>query len=483
MSYSGIVRGDRKFGNNANTNRNDYNIRPRSSASIKSLSYTKEYDFTFSLGRPTGRLEVIDLIRKSGAIGITEDVKNYFTMITINENNVDNGQVLIQCAKPGIADRIVEKLQKLESPTILRCHSYSNQEVPVKFQFIQPSVNIQRDVVDHFLSGFGKVKEWHARRDNHFRLLTGTYTFIMYADDLKKNPLPYTVFINGIPTSVHYRTRSKLCFTCNKEGHFARECTVGKNSAETGTQESMPGLEGDPVLPTMANVNAGEVKRPPFLPGIRPEEQVSENNGVRNSGRTGTDKVVGNSALVTDWFNHMNTTNNSDAATDAVLPLDEVLQLSEEVKKSSSTEVNKSELGVLPADVVQNEDVTEDKSEPVQEGNEEECVLHVGNEEKKVEDKIVEESAYVGDGKEEKGQGVEEMEEYETVDDDDEEDDDGMEVDPQKRQAPKRGYNTRTRNNKHSKLHGGKHMKTKLYSNIKPGSQVVKVIKLPPNMS
>ena len=53
-----------------------------------------------------------------------------------------------------------------------------------------------------------------------------------------------------------------------------------------------------------------------------------------------------------------------------------------------------------------------------------------------------------------------------------------MDVDASIRQAPKRGLvNNNTRNNKHSKLHSGKHLRPKIYSNIRPGTQVLKVTK------
>ena len=198
-------------------------------ASIKSLSFTKEYDFTFSLERPTTRSEVISILRGKGCIEKDKNPLDYISMIAINENNNENGQVTVTCVKPGLANEMVRKLEESNDPRLKRLHSYANDEVPVKFHFIHPTVNIQRDIVEGLLEIDGRrVKEWHAQRDNQFKVLTGGYTFIMYGKELAKHPLPYTVFINGHPTTVYYRTRPKICFTCYGEGHLSKDCSQKK---------------------------------------------------------------------------------------------------------------------------------------------------------------------------------------------------------------------------------------------------------------
>ena len=154
MDFAGALRGER----NGVVKRSWKN--PNTSASIHSSSFTKEYDITFSLGRPTGRLEVVDILRSSGAIPKNDDLHDYISMITINDFNEQNGQVLIRCVnRPGLANNMVRKLGELVDPVLLRCHSYANSEVPVRFNFIHPSVDIQCDVVDNFLVKYGKVKE------------------------------------------------------------------------------------------------------------------------------------------------------------------------------------------------------------------------------------------------------------------------------------------------------------------------------------
>ena len=96
---------------------------PRSYASVKSLSYTKDFDFTFSLGRPTNRREIGNLLCQCGAFESYKEVAEKLTHMSVN-NNVENGQVLMQCGKDNMAEDIVDKLLAMpHSPVNKRCHS------------------------------------------------------------------------------------------------------------------------------------------------------------------------------------------------------------------------------------------------------------------------------------------------------------------------------------------------------------------------
>ena len=131
---------------------NDYRsnwMQPRNSASIKSAEFTKDFDFTFSLGKPTTRREVGNLLCQSGAFSSYKELSEKLTHMSINNNNTENGQVLIQCGKNILADDIVDQLLEMDNSPVKRCHSYKVQEVAVKFHFIPPSVNIQKDVIDN----------------------------------------------------------------------------------------------------------------------------------------------------------------------------------------------------------------------------------------------------------------------------------------------------------------------------------------------
>ena len=299
------------YANALSGNFNEYRsgwMKSRNSASLSSDTFTKNLDFTFSLGRPTTRREVGNLLCRCGIFDSYQEISKNFTHISINNNNMENGQVLITCRKDGIADEIVDKLNGMEDSPVKRCHSYNNREVAVKFHFIHPSVNIQRDIVDKFLCKFGKVKSWHPQIDPLFKLLTGQYIFIMFEEDLKKNPLPQTIFINGVPTAVHYSSRVKTYFKCREgghyksdcsekdageqrgwicgeEGHFKRDCpknTLLRSGISHGSHESLPGLEEDPKLPS-----AGETINP-FLNGVRPEDEVKSNKKDQSATESAT---------------------------------------------------------------------------------------------------------------------------------------------------------------------------------------------------
>ena len=217
-------------------NYNDYRrpwMQARNAVSIKSESFTKDNDFTFSLERPTNRREVANILINSGACGSYKEFAQMFTYMSINNNANENGQVTIQCTKPETAERVVEMLNELTNIKIKRCHSYKIHEVPVKISNIHPSVNIKRDLIDNLLSKHGKIKSWHPTIDPLLKLLTGEYTFIMLEDDLKKNPLPTTIFINGVPCPVYYKTRPKTCFHCGESGHQKSECPERENQENT----------------------------------------------------------------------------------------------------------------------------------------------------------------------------------------------------------------------------------------------------------
>ena len=290
MNYRGALSG------NFNHYRSDW-MQPRNTASITSASFTKEFDFTFSLGRPTNRREVGNLLCKCGAFESYKELSEKLTFIAINNNSTENGQVLIQCGDKILADDVVDKLNDMDNTPVKRCHSYNIKEVPVKFHHIHPSVNIQRDVVDGFLTKFGKVKSWHAQIDPVFKLLTGQCIFVMFEDDLKKNPLPTTVFINGVPTAVSYRTRVKTCFLCGKDDHFKTNCPNKENSVQKCWQcgedghikrdcpkggfnassvvNELPNREEDPILPSPHASNFN-----PFLPGPQAIQNKKQETSV-----------------------------------------------------------------------------------------------------------------------------------------------------------------------------------------------------------
>ena len=126
-------------------------------------SYSRENDFTFSFGRYVDYDEVISLLLLSGCVQ-PENMVEEIRMLKITKS-IHNGQVFVTCAKPGVCDKWVKKLNALEGASIRKCHSYSDKEVTVRFGFIHPSIDIQKEIVEGFLEKYDPVKEWSALRE------------------------------------------------------------------------------------------------------------------------------------------------------------------------------------------------------------------------------------------------------------------------------------------------------------------------------
>ena len=92
----------------------------------------------------------------------------------------------------------MDKLNGLINTSIRKCHSYTDKELPVKFNFVHPSIDIQKDIVDGFLGKYCQGKEWFPLKDKTYGIQNGQYVFIMREEDLQKNPLFESVFLNHI---------------------------------------------------------------------------------------------------------------------------------------------------------------------------------------------------------------------------------------------------------------------------------------------
>ena len=229
--------------------------RPRQHDTWRAPSYSKSMDMTFSFGRETTELEVLKLLHDSGCI----DVSNTAASIRGFKigSNLHNGQVMVYCVKPGLSDIFVEKLLAFAGDRIVKCHSYSNNEIPVRFSFIHPSIDIKKDIIDAHLVKYGQVKEWSLIRDKKYGVPTGAVIFIMKEEELRENPLPESIFINHMYCRISYRTQERICFECRKPGHLAKNC---------------PAIH----FPSMGGSTQGQnTTNSPFLSGQLPKRQLS----------------------------------------------------------------------------------------------------------------------------------------------------------------------------------------------------------------
>ena len=357
-------------------NYNDYRkpwMQARNAVSIKSETYTKDNDFTFSLGRPTNRREVANILMNSGACGSFKEITEMFTYMSINNNANENGQVSIQCAKPGIAEQVVEMLNDMNMSgfQIKRCHSYKIHEVPVKISNLHPSLNIKRDLIDKLLSKHGKVKSWHPTIDPLLKLLTGEYTFIMFEDDLKNNPLPMTIFMNGVPCPVYYKSRPKTCFHCGKTGHLKSQCpdreeedskcwkcgeeghikrNCPQNEDPSEKRNSVSSMPDNEEFPNVASANGSTKQQSVFLNGKLPGREIDPNSTtvpIKDDGK------VKSMAMAKQVMSMVHETTDEEM----MKIIEEVTQeLKVENNSSSENELGKENANTEPADGVRDDE-------------------------------------------------------------------------------------------------------------------------------
>ena len=263
--------------------------RPPEYPYLKVKSYSRYHDMTFSLGRETSHAEVESLLIKAGCFEAGK-LHDYVKQIRITGNR-ENGQVFVECRGPGLSDIFVEKINNmdLEHDTIRKCHSYTNNDIPVKFSFIHSSIDIQEEIVNKFLKDYGEVKEWFPVVDKLTKIPTGPYIFIMKDEDLQKRPLPESVFLNHMQTYISYRTQVRRCHNCDKLGHMRRECS------EQGGEYPTLGYRAS----RNQNNNGSSRVPSPFLngkmPSYVPPNQIQRPSNVQSqSERTDVLDMLGN---------------------------------------------------------------------------------------------------------------------------------------------------------------------------------------------
>ena len=95
----------------------------------------------------------------------------------------------------------------------------------------------------------------------------GSYTFIMKEDDLAKNKLQESVFINKVQSFIAYRTQEQTCFNWGNTGYNSNECPdkeyvafpmLGAGNGEQGKKINLflPGF----LLPTKQQVTNNRKK-------------------------------------------------------------------------------------------------------------------------------------------------------------------------------------------------------------------------------
>ena len=165
---------------------------------IPATSYSREDDLTFSFKRGTSYPEVLNLLSRSGCF----EPENYLDAIRMMRitKRTDNGQVFITTAEKGVADIWADRINAFAKDSIYKCHTYTNKEVLVHFSAIHPSVNIPKDIIQgYLLKQHGRVKDFFPQLEKSYKIPTGGWSFVMFEEDLKANPLPECILLEGVP--------------------------------------------------------------------------------------------------------------------------------------------------------------------------------------------------------------------------------------------------------------------------------------------
>ena len=221
-------------------------------------SYSRFNDLTFSVGRKTDLLEVNEMMIKAGCYKRGE-LLDYVNQMRLT-GNLENGQIFVECNRPGLNDVFVDKLNglTLSEGSIRKCHSYSNRDLLVRFSYIHSSVDVENEIVNKFLRKYGEVLDWWPVKDKDLKIPTGPYMFVMKEEDIKRNPLPESIYLNHMQVFINHRNQVKVCHNCGKAGHYRRECP----STEFPTLDQAFKSNPDQV--------DGKKQTPPFLQGIMP---------------------------------------------------------------------------------------------------------------------------------------------------------------------------------------------------------------------
>lgn len=278
---------------------------------LKMETFSKEYDVTFSLGRPTDETEVMLILLNAGCVK-AESYMDSIRMLKIR-GNVQNGQVLITCKEKGQSDEFADKINALKHPDIRKCHSYTSKQMPVRINFIHPTMNVQEDFIKNFLEKeHGEVLDHFPNVTAKYGIPDGSYTFIMKEDQLEERPLPESIFLNQIQSFISYRTQIRTCHKCDKPGHMSDECTniaFPLLSSGTSGNADAPFLPGPGILlPTREQVllNRRKVNRFKFTPRntsivVDLANDQTQDQGVELGGeQEGTEKKEEDEASVSD---------------------------------------------------------------------------------------------------------------------------------------------------------------------------------------
>ena len=140
--------------------------------------------------------------------------------------------VLIECTKIGQNDEIAGVLYgKSIRDGVSLVQSRSRSKIPVYMSWVRASIDVQKYIIEDFLSQYGEVIEHKPTVDKE-GVETFVHVFWMWEKDLVANPPPSFYWMGKERLRVRYRNQVPTCWNCDAPGHMSRDCTNKSSSAQ-----------------------------------------------------------------------------------------------------------------------------------------------------------------------------------------------------------------------------------------------------------
>ena len=196
---------------------------------ISSPYISKKRDFIFSTAReiPGNNMEerrewVYLFLKKHGCFDDYDEVSDVIKRMRIS-SNTRKEQVIIECVSEKQPEKLAAALRDIPAPFHMFCPAMMPTEVPVYISWVRSTTDIQKHLIDNFLSKYGEVRSHRAITDKR-GVETFEHVFYMREEDLRSNPPPNFVWMGKTKLRVKYRGQVTTCFICDSPDHLVGEC-------------------------------------------------------------------------------------------------------------------------------------------------------------------------------------------------------------------------------------------------------------------
>ena len=183
-------------------------------------------------------------LRRIDAIRVDEDVKDVVKRMKIGFNKFKE-QVVIECVSAEKAEQVFTPLQQVPALdrglgygiTSADANFFRDDRVPIFISWVRSSIDIEKYLIDGFLSNYGEVLSHKPVLDRE-GVETFEHVFLMWQKDIAENPPPNFFWLGKNKLKVRYKGQIETCWICDMEGHKAFECPrkiIRENNTVTDT--------------------------------------------------------------------------------------------------------------------------------------------------------------------------------------------------------------------------------------------------------